>query len=42
MNLDTIEFSSKTKTYNGLSNFYNSPFTIDGVQYRSMLKLRPL
>ena len=33
MNLDTIEFSSKTETYSGLSNFYNSPFTIDDIQY---------
>ena len=33
MNLETIEFSSKTENYSGLSNFYNSPFIIDGVQY---------
>ena len=36
MNLDIIEFSSKTETYSGLSNFYNSPFTIDGLQYTTV------
>jgi len=36
MNLETIEFSSKIEKYTGLSNFYNSPFTIDGLQYTTV------